>query len=257
MGSGAGPGRPWWLTAGLLCAGLYAVHAGAVHMMFAYRLYVPFLPLAALALLAPGPSARPGPPLPAMGALLALQVGLGLHMWGTAVNATPASLLRSAGVEHRLTRIGFENSGLPVRRYRAWTLDAWGALAADIRADSTFQALAGPDGARRPRLATFVGGLIPYRLPEADAWDSLLSYRHVCRRPIIGAMDYVVAGFDIDEGEAARRARFEGAGWPWRLVARRRSRIDDGREVVYEVYAHPGPPAPFPLPPRTDGDCPG
>jgi hypothetical protein len=64
-----------------------------------------------------------------------------------------------------------------------------------------------------------------------------------------------VAAFEADGVGAHRRDVVLGRVTPWRLVTRYESRIDDGRVVLYELYANRDDPMPFPLPMTVGGAC--
>jgi arabinofuranosyltransferase len=176
--------KDWWLVFGIASFILYALDASAVHMMFGYRLFVPFLPVFAFIVVVAGP-----PPLRMwrVAMLAAIQILVTGHMFAYAINATPASLMRSVGLRNQLSRLGFENSGLSVREYEWASIRVWAAIADDAARDWSSRPVV--SSSRPPRISTFVDGLVPYRFRGADAYDSLLAYRHRCARKIRDSVD--------------------------------------------------------------------
>jgi hypothetical protein len=107
---------------------------------------------------------------------------------------------------------------------------------------------------RRPRIHTNAAGILPYRLPEADAYDLLTAYRHRCKqRPdeLRRQVDYVVvlhpnrvAGFE---------QRFESRFGHFQPVFEQAIAVE-GVARTWRVLFNPEP-EPFVLPPRIDEPC--
>jgi hypothetical protein len=151
--------------AGLLLVALYALQTGLSHMMFAFRMGIPYYPILVLATLSLlrtlRPSDRPAaaqqPQWDLLGALAAWQLGVALLMDLSSVNP---GLVGEYPKVSRREYVQF----LSVLERQA------DAISADWRQR---------DRGRPPRIYTYAAGLIPYRLADAYIFDGgLISYRY-------------------------------------------------------------------------------
>lgn len=149
------PYAEWW-TGALLYMGVYGFFAGREHMMFAFRLFIPWLVPVSFLLLLHWPEERPRPVL-----LLALLLGL---------QVTAASLMNSWSLD---TTTFNEYENWSYQDYRHCFMEELEDAAAVTH--EHWQAHGRPG--ESPALCTFAGGLLPYRLPDFYIYEVLVSYR--------------------------------------------------------------------------------
>jgi arabinofuranosyltransferase len=149
-----------WLIVGLTLVLAYGVLAGMKHMMFSYRIFVPYLPAFVLLSLELARRTGAGPSVPRFAALLpVLQIGVALWIVFRGLNPSLVGEVRHESL-------------------RAYTRDLLPTLsrgADDIRSDWKRRGIKRP-----PRVLTFTGGVLPYELPDAYVYEQLVSYRHHC-----------------------------------------------------------------------------
>jgi hypothetical protein len=228
--------RPAALGAGVgLCALFgYGLSAATTHMMFAYRFFVPYLPVAVLLALdrVPRPErAWPRRWLLAVACVVAAQLGLAL--WIDRVSVNP-------GREGEYRRVS--------RRNYVGFMDALSRQADAIRKD-----WARRGHARPPRIHVYAAGLVPHRLPGAYVTDGgLISYRHAYDGndlvpPLPTSADYVLTLHPY-LGEVSRQLE----GDPERFEPVFNLKRDfDGSEQQFQVW-HNRRPTGWRLPPRID-----
>jgi hypothetical protein len=193
--------RMLWL--GLALTFAYGIFASTKHMMYGYRLLVPYLPALAVALLAArSPPSRSGT---LVAVLLGWQAALAAFVYHGSQNPSLALLVEgTSDVDERFefSHLGARHTGtfLALARPQAEAIRAhWKSTGAT----------------RPPRVVVSTGGALPYHLPEAYVLEQLVSYRHRCKPPLEPLADYAQVIY------AAPTAH---------EVARERSRT--GREVV-------------------------
>lgn len=217
-----------WLTVALLPMLAYGCLAATVHMMFGFRLFLPYL--IPLALWAARHAALAGGAM--IWGLLALHGLSGWGIWSQGLNPIPV------GEYQRLSARDFAETVLPVLK----------APAEDIRAHWAAQG-----SGRPPRVFTFAAGALPMALPEAYIFEDLVSYRRHCPRVDLKPYaDYVLIHVPIHGPRAAQIP----AGWLPRGPLKTWSfPFDDHQSTSLELWFNPDP-KPNPLPPRVDGPCP-
>jgi hypothetical protein len=221
------------LLLGLALEFAYAIFAGTRHMMYLYRLFVPYLPALVLAAT---PLARYRSALVA--ACLAWQAAFACFIYAQSENPSLALLATNDDV------FEFERLGA---RHTATFLDTIRAQAPAIAAHWL--------GPRPPRIVVSTGGILPYELPDAYVLEVLASYRHRCRPDIAAMADYqqvIYPAGERSQVEAARRASGQS------LVAGDVVVADGLRPqplpLAVQVWFVPNP-APLTLPPSIGGDC--
>lgn len=230
--------RYWGLYLGLACFAVYAAMNATKHMMFSYRMIVPFVPAVGVLLLELHASARSGGRSPrsrlvAMACLAMLAVQ-GAMAW----QIDPVSI----------------NPGF-VGEYRDWSrqsyVEGFAAVlkesATAIRSHWQSQGVGRP-----PRIVTFAAGIAPYYLPEAYVYETLVSYRKghdLDWRRAMQASDYQIV--HTDPGETPRTTAADGSPLEATVIARYPFWFD-GRWADLCVLYNPAP-EPYPLPRFVDG----
>ncbi|HWE03124.1 MAG TPA: hypothetical protein VG326_12005 [Tepidisphaeraceae bacterium] len=230
--------RAWGVYAGLALFFGYALTACTVHMMFAYRLLVPFIPTAALAgfdLLAAtdasGPKKRPlpSPFMPACGMLL-LNASLATFMYIRSINP-------SFVAEYSHESVRDYDKMLAVLRTQADEMrDDWRrrALSAD----------------RPARLETFAAGVVPYYDRDTYIFEQLVSFRKLCVRPHEDSADYI----DLIVPRHGSLIRQLGNQYGKDELVSSRVVSYDGKLEHFMLFYHPNP-APIALPRYVDEPC--
>ena len=245
----------WALVLGAAAETAYAVFAGDKHMMYAYRLFVPYLPSVML-LLTGGGAARDVPVaerrtrLGWVSLCLVYQTLMAACLYYLSENPNLSLLLRrqQAGNEsYEFSTIGakYTRAFLAAVRASAKEIDAhWNAVSAE---------------SRPMRIAVLTGGTLPYRLPHAYALESLVSYRHRCSGNLASYADYaqVVHNADAPLSTAQLFGR-EGAAWA--LISKHEITVKGLQERPYRLRVdiwYQEHPAPLIFPSRVDQPCVG
>jgi hypothetical protein len=235
--------RALWV--GVMITAAYAVLAGTKHMMYAYRLYVPLLPVVAL-LFATRPGARRVPAAIAL-AVCAWQLGLGYVLYAYSENPNLSLLVRAQRADDEL----YEFSTIGAR-FTGTFLAAVRDSADAVRADWAQR----PESRERPaRLAVFTGGILPYELADAYVYESLVSFRLRCRVATDASADYrqvIRAAFQADAPPVIDG--YDPARWTrvWQRILHAEG--IDSLDVSIEMW-HQATPAPNRLSNRVDRPC--
>jgi hypothetical protein len=186
--------RMLWL--GLALTFAYALFASTRHMMYGYRLLVPFLPALVVALLGSriARGARAGL---AFVALAGWQAALAAFMYFHSQN--PSLALIAEGRSEASERFEFSHLGA---RHTAGFLATAEGQAEAIR---KHWASTGATGA--PRVVVSTGGALPYHLPEAYVLEQLVSFRHDCKPFLEPLADYAQVIYDTGTAEDVARER--------------------------------------------------
>jgi arabinofuranosyltransferase len=168
------------LWAGLAVAVVgYGLLVATAHMMFSFRLFVPYLPV--MALLAAelfAAAGHAGPSAQRVTVVVALIVA-GLQL-SVAVAIAHWTLNPSRVGEYRY---------VGATEYRHTFIDALAEAAKVVEHDWQKQGESRP-----PRVLTFAAGRVPWRLPDAYVFEDLVSWRRACppdRRQLALLADYV------------------------------------------------------------------
>jgi hypothetical protein len=165
----AAAGARWGLWVGLGLEMAYALTAITTHVMFSARLVVPYLPALALAALdaldAMGPAGPRREHHPAIAAL----VLAGHALLGWVERNHSVNPFWRYGEFRRLTVVQMA----PVKRL----------LETQARAIHAHWQAQPESASRGPRVDTAAGGVLPYNLPEAYVYETLVSYRRGCPTP--------------------------------------------------------------------------
>jgi hypothetical protein len=215
-------GVHWAVVMGASLELLYGVWAGTRHMMYAYRIFVPYAPAVALVLLR-GPIV-PDVQAPRLAALtvaaLIFNAALGRFLYTESENPnlSLAFVRQDAGNQlHEFSTIG--------ARHTARFLDLVAAQAGDIRRDWATRARSTD---RAPRMLVLTGGLLPYLLPDAYTLERLVSFRHACAPDLRLMADYEQVVYPRDAGDAFAAER-----------RRRNAEVVSSYELVVDgVQAH-------------------
>jgi arabinofuranosyltransferase len=225
--------RRWWLWSGLLLVCGYGLIASTVHMMFSYRLLIPYLPVAAIFVIdvldTLAPAVKRGHllarfPAWAAAGVACFQLLLTGYMYLVSVNPSYIGEYRS----------------LSARSYLEF-VDVMRDASADVRRHWS--------GERPPRIFTFAGGVLPYYYPDAYIYESLVSYRENCSCDRKLASDYVHL-ITPRHGPVGDQLPSQG---DYELVSDYQI-LFDGREEHFQVY-HNSLPVPCVLPSYVDGEC--
>ncbi|HTP97737.1 MAG TPA: hypothetical protein VMN56_00340 [Casimicrobiaceae bacterium] len=224
----------------------YALFASTVHMMYGFRLLVPFLPATAAMLLASG-GALADRSRAAFPALLAWQAGLAAFIYFYSANPSLALLVEGTSDASEQ----FEFSHLGARHTRAFLATAEGQAEA-IR---KHWAATGAASTRAPRVVVSTGGMLPYLLPESYVFEQLVSYRHRCKPALEPLADYAQVIYDETNAEAIEGERIRQG----REVIARFTLTADGLRakplpLAVEIWYRPSR-APNPLPSKAGEPC--
>lgn len=241
-----GDAAPRMLWIGLALTFAYALFASTRHMMYGYRLLVPFLPPLAVALLA-SRAAFARYRAPALAVLLAWQAALAGFVYAQSQNPSLSLLVEGRSDANER----FEFSHLGARHTGTFLATAQGQADA-IR---KHWAEAGRDAGRPPRVVVSTGGLLPHLLPEAYVLEQLVSYRHDCKPALEPIADYAqIIYVANDTANIARERERQGR----EVVAQFTLEADGLRDkpllLVVEIWYRPAS-APNPLPPMVRGPC--
>lgn len=242
----ASPPKPaLWIGLGLTFA--YALFASTKHMMYGYRLLVPFLPALVLALLDQGRVAPARGRQALLAGVLVAQAGLAAFVYFMSQN--PSLSLIDEGRAEANERFEFSHFGA---RYTRTFLDTAQGQSEAIRKHWSGTGLS---SVRAPRLLVSTGGLLPYLMPEAYVFEQLVSYRHDCKAALEPLADYVQAIFPSDQSarfaeERMRLGRESIARFTFDADGLR----NEPQTIVVEVWYRASD-APNSLPPKLRGAC--
>lgn len=229
-----------WLGLGAAIL-LYGPLVAMSHMMFSFRLLMPYLPVLALLTAEFFAKAIAGVPVPA---------------WRRLVGGTLAALtISQAALAYTIERWSLnpprvgEYHYVSAAQYRRDFLDLLPQAADAIAADWRKHAPA----ARPPRVLTFAAGLLPWRLPDAYTFETLISWRRACpadRRVLAGLADYVHL---VTPWSGSLAAQLPGPPDRFEIVWQRTT-VFDGAPQTWMVLRN-NKPDPSALPPYIDGPC--
>jgi hypothetical protein len=236
----------WWLCLGLLLELAYSLTAATHHMMFSFRLLVPYLP--ALALLgldllgraydprAAGPNAaRRGRMLAGLVlCLAAFQISQSAYTYTRSVNG-----LALAG-EYRALSLREYVQFMRLLRQEAFDIEAhWQTLPASSQ--------------RPPRVLTYAAGILPYAYRDTYVYEKLVSFRH-CHTRHNQALhaDYIHL---LAPRHGAVAQQLPGPVGSFVLVSAY-AMVFDGSPQQFLVYFNPQPAA-HNLSANVGGHCPG
>jgi hypothetical protein len=228
----------WPLWLGLVLFAAYAQTTATVHMMFGFRMFLPYLPTAALLLFSLWPPAKAAEAIglnavTVIGATLVVtQVALAFIVNSHSVNPVPGNVAEFT-----------QQSKTEAMKGLATLI----ASADDIKAH--WRTL--PQSAERgPRIQGPAAGIVPLRIPNAYVYEVLASQRHKCRIAPELYSDYV----QIIAPRLGTPEREFPPGWTTANIISQRQMIFDGELETVMVYFNPRP-KPNILPPYIDQPC--
>lgn len=256
---GGGGDGTMWLWSGLALIGIYALTSATTHMMFGFRLGVPYLPV--IALLAGRSISRRASPVPRgrlarAVVLVALAGGQLMQLGWVATTSVNGSIWSPADARALATAERYNGTAYEYTRVGAWSyadgfMEALEASAGDIRADWQSRGVM----PQRPlRLHTFAAGIAPYALDGSHVFEALVSHRRGCSYPFSLALsaDYVHV---LTPGHGPVGLHLPAPEFTdYRLVSDRTFRFN-GQVEHLMVYRNQTP-LPNPLPPRVHDACP-
>lgn len=242
------------LGAGVLLELGYAIFAGDTHMMYAYRLFVPYLPSLVLLLLRADETRNAGTAAGRTQAGLALallgwQALLGAFLYYGSENPNLSLLFRKQEIGNE----SYEFSTIGAR-YTKPFLAAVRASASEI--DAHWKTVA-QSKSRPLRIAALTGGMLPYHLPEAYVLETLASYRRRCTVELTAAADYaqVVQNADAPSPPAKLFGSDDGA---WQLISKHEMTVNGWQNKPFrlrvDIWYH-ALPAPLILPSTVGEPC--
>ncbi len=201
---------------------LYGLSMSTVHMMFGYRMIVPYLPTALILILRKehlAPFSRRS----LVACLTATQCLMVAVVWWFTVNPT-------LGTPWGL----YEYSRLSLKSYSA---DFLAALDADASAVRKHWQTAGREYGRQPRVLTYAAGRLPFILRGAYIFEGLISYRKRCRLDWPRYADYVEILYPRNGTREQQLGNVLKTG---ALISSRQVGFD-GRKEWFEVWFNPNP----------------
>jgi hypothetical protein len=227
------------LWVGLAVAVLaYGLLVATAHMMFSFRLFMPYLPV--MALLAAelfATAGHAGPNVQRVTAAVAVVVAC--------VQATVAAAIALWTINP--ARVG-EYQYVGVAQYNGTFIEALAEVPKVIESD--WQKNGEP---RPPRVVTFAAGRVPWRLPDAYIFEDLVSWRRACfpdRRQHALLADYVHL---MTPWFGPVADQLPGPSERWQTVWQR-SALFDGEMQTWMVVRNRQP-DPARLPPYVDEPC--
>ena len=242
----------WGLHAGIAAILLYGASMATVHMMFAFRHFMPYLGATALALVqfarraneraSDAGSARSRRWMEVIAAAMILIV----HVFHA--EALYHDSLQGIGTHGEYSEqgaAGYARDFIPAMRRNAEDVRShWNSLGKD----------------RPPRIWTFAAGALPYVYPEAYIFEGLVSYRHLCPSSEPGRMpDWRVWRMHADyihvftRHAALRRSLAPVHQRQVRLISNQPIHFN-GRDEALLVFFNPAP-RPNILPARVNEPC--
>jgi arabinofuranosyltransferase len=204
------------LALGMAAETVYAVFAGDKHMMYAYRLFVPYLPSLMLLLSDAGGNREAVSPRQGTRAVwvilcLGYQTLLGVCLYYFSENPNLSLVFRRQNVVDQT----YEFSTIGAK-YTKPFLAAVRASAKEI--DAHWKTVSSTK-ARPMRVAALTGGTLPYYLPEAYTLETLVSYRHHCSGNLASFADYTQVLQNADAPSSMAQL-FGSADAPWHLISK-------------------------------------
>ena len=242
------------LALGVAAEAVYGVFAGDKHMMYAYRLFVPYLPSLVLLLSnarASREPASPGRPTRSAWVFLCLgyQTLMGIFLYYFSENPNLSLVFRKQRAGDEL----YEFSTLGARHTKSF-LGAVRASATEIGVH--WNKL--PDRESRPmRIAVLTGGTLPYYLPEAYTLETLVSYRHHCEANLVSFADYIQFIQDADAPSSIVQ-HYGSEAAAWTLVSKHEMTVQGLQDKPFRLRVdiwYQKRPAPVTLPSGINEPC--
>jgi arabinofuranosyltransferase len=238
---GAASGRHKWGAAsvwsGLALTLFYTLTMATEHMMFAFRAFAAYVPAAAILIAQAMPSRdtfpEPRHSLPWVSGIAALAFFQAFHSW----------LIHRYSL-NGLSPVG-EYTAIGARDMSRAFMPMLGEQADAIARDWPMRR---PSRERPARVSTYVGGLVPWRLPDFYFYETLASYRHGedHLRGFSVHADYIMT---LTPLFGPIPAQLEGVKVHERIYEK--ELLFDGLRAVFAVYYNPAP-LPHVLGPRVD-----
>lgn len=238
------------IAVGLLLYLLYAITAGTKHMMYAYRLYVPFIPVLFVLWI----SMRHRCICSGRGAIIVAvscaQLALGAFIYHRSLNVNISWLFTAQNQRSEI----FEYSGFGAR-YNAEALDIFRKDAEVIAAH--WQRV-GPPGKPSARIFVLPGGVLPYFFPKSYIYETLVSYRHQCRYDMRESAHYMYLIYPPEDTEYVKNSlpNYDG-NTGWERISQRTiflKGLAPKASLNFDVYFTANP-KPNRLPAYIDGIC--
>jgi hypothetical protein len=229
------------LWGGLLVAVVaYGLLVATAHMMFAFRLFVPYLPVLALLMAQLFITVAQDAPNARRTAVVAASVVVAFQ-----------AILAYAVAQWTLNpaRTG-EYQYVSAADYRRDFIPSLTEAAAAIDADWRKRDREAP---RPPRVATFAAGLLPWQLPAAYIFEDLVSWRRACppdHRQFAELADYVHL---MTPWFGTLAEQLPGSSERWETIWQR-TELFDGERQTWMVLRNRNPEAAA-LPAYVDGSC--
>ena len=226
-----------WVGVGATLA--YGLLVATAHMMFSFRLFMPYLPVLAMlvsslfASAGDGAANAPRFTFAAAAGIAALQAMLAYAMATSTLNPSRVGEYQYVGAGE-------------YRTFIASLAQAADAIDSDWHTHS-------PEEPRPPRIATFAAGLLPWRLPQAYIFEDLVSWRRACfpdHRQNAALADYVHL---MTPWFGTLAEQLPGPADRWETIWQR-TELFDGERQTWMVVRNRNPEAGT-LPIYVDGAC--
>lgn len=233
-----------WLRLSSFLLVLYGLCSVTEHMMFSFRLLLPYVPVYVLLLAdltgrsyaaLEGPAQRRRFDRLFAVLLVGIILSQGFQMYFTYTRSVNGLWTRG------------EYGALGVRDYVTF-MDTLVKNASDTKAH--WQTLHRPDP---PRITTFAAGILPYRYREAYIYSSLISFRHHCRQVYNVTPPYSDYVHVLTPRHGSLEDQLLQPVDRLVLISSHTIRFD-GEMETFAVYYNPNP-APHRLPPDINGPC--
>ncbi len=225
---------------------VYGVLAGTKHMMYGYRLFVPFIPVFVLVAMAASKGSRLLRPEFLLAPIIIFQVSLAVFIYHKSQNPNLTLLWKNQNVSDEIYE--FSTAGARMSREAA---QVYRLNAQEIRQHWQTQVRDRP-----PRVFILPGGVMPYFYPEAYIYETLVSYRHRCSYVLFESADYLQLIYPAAQADYPTKV-FEHRVANWERIS--------AHKIVARGYAPPMElaidlyyqrrPAPNRLPPKIYQSC--
>jgi hypothetical protein len=229
------------LLAGLAAILAYGQLTGMLHMMFSFRMFIPYLPVLAIILCDLHGRLAAGSTPASMRGMTPLLLGvIGLHcVQAMVLHHHSLNGISIVGEYRHLGSASYMEEFIPVLEAGADDIARhWRSLPASR--------------ARSPRVSTFAAGALPHHYRDAYIFEPLISYRSNCTTETALSADYIHL---LAPTLAAAAVQLPKPMDHYQVISDRTIRFDGA--LRHFLVLHDPEPAPNPLPGTMHGKCGG